>query len=126
MTKNRSIVLCIVFSIITCGIYELYWIYKLAQETNIITNHTQDTGPGMVLLLGIVTCGIYLIYWAYKTGEKFNTYSKQIQVSSNDNYGILYLILMIGSYLTGGICMLICFGLMQDYLNKLGQQYQYN
>lgn len=32
MVKNKNIVVCILLSIITCGIYGLYWNYKMGKE----------------------------------------------------------------------------------------------
>ena len=70
---KRNIALCIVLSIVTCGIYGIYWMIVLANETNVASGHAQDgTSGGIVFLLTLVTCGIYGIYWAYKQGEKIN------------------------------------------------------
>ena len=33
MIKERNIVLCILLSIITCGIYEIYWFCTLTDDT---------------------------------------------------------------------------------------------
>ncbi|MBO5101695.1 MAG: DUF4234 domain-containing protein, partial [Clostridia bacterium] len=63
--KKREIVACIIFSIITCGIYLLYWMYKMNDEINAITGTRDDTSGGIVILLIIVTCGLYGIYWSY-------------------------------------------------------------
>ena len=67
---RRSIGLAIVLSIITCGIYALYWIGKINDDVNVLSGETQATSGGMVLLLSIVTCGIYELYWLYKMGER--------------------------------------------------------
>ncbi len=72
MPKNRNIALCIIFAIISCGIYTLYWIVALTDETNQIAGEPDDTSGVTTLILTIVTCGIYGLYWAYKRGEKID------------------------------------------------------
>ena len=34
MATKRNIALCIIFSLLTCGIYALYWFVKLTDELN--------------------------------------------------------------------------------------------
>lgn len=71
MIQNRNIALCIILSIVTCGIYGIYWMIKLNDEINSLTD-PQGTNGGMVVLLTLVTCGIYGFFWAYKMGEKID------------------------------------------------------
>lgn len=116
---ERNIAACVIFSIITCGIYGLYWIYKMTEEVNYITGHTEDTSPGLVIVLGIITCGIYYIYWAYKIGEKLKGYYGEKSSPQGEDLPILYLILMIANYIACGICAIVCYCLIQDNINKI-------
>lgn len=68
--EQRNIALCIILSIITCGIYGLYWIYKLTEDVNTLKGDPNATSGGIVILLGIITCGIYMWYWLYKQGRQ--------------------------------------------------------
>ena len=63
---ERSIALAIVFSIITCGIYGLYWLYKLSEETDLVLGTRSEASPAMVVVFSIITCGIYNIYWCLR------------------------------------------------------------
>ena len=110
MVQKRDIALCIIFTLITCGIYEIYWYVCLANEINTVSD-TQDTSGGMVLLLTFITCGIYGLFWAFKCGEKIDT-AKQKRGIASSNGGILYLLL----YIFGGI---IAYALIQNEINKL-------
>lgn len=110
MIKQRNIALCIIFSLITCGIYMLYWFVCLTDETNAAAKETGTSGV-LALVLTLVTCGIYGFYWAYKCGEKLDQ-AKIDRGMAASNGGILYLIL----YLFGGI---IAYALIQHELNKL-------
>ncbi len=110
MVKQRNIALAIIFSLITCGIYGLYWFVCLTDDTNAVSDGEGTSGV-MALLLALVTCGIYGLYWAYKRGEKLDQ-AKLNRGMPASNGGVLYLIL----YLFGGI---IAYALIQHELNKL-------
>ena len=105
MVKNRNIALCIILSLVTCGIYGLYWFVCLTDDTNTISGEKGTSGV-VALVLTIVTCGIYGLY----CGEKIDAaHQKNGEPSSNG--GVLYLILFI----FGGI---IAYALIQNEINK--------
>ena len=111
--KNRNIALCVVLSIITCGIYGIYWLVCLVDDLNVASGRTGDTSGGVVFLLSLVTCGIYGIYWMYKAGEKV-AYIKQRNTGEVDSSSsVLYLILGIIGF---GI---VAYALIQSELNKV-------
>ena len=110
MKKERNIALCIVFSIITCGIYDLYWFVKLTDETNEIANE-EGTSGALALVFYIITCGIYGWYWAYKMGEKIDNI-RQKRGENSSNSGILYVILQ---FIGLGI---VVRAIMQSEINK--------
>lgn len=56
--KKRSIGLAILFTILTCGIYGLYWMVQLTDESRMLAGDMDATSGGMVLLFSIITCGI--------------------------------------------------------------------
>ena len=111
---KRNIGLCIVLSIITCGIYSIYWFVVLANDTNVASGHAQDgTSGGVAFLLTLVTCGIYGFYWAYKQGEKLNEAKAMRNMPADSNAGIIYIVLQIFGL---GI---VAYALMQNELNKM-------
>lgn len=105
---NRSIPVCVILSIVTLGIYGLYWLVVMTDEMNMVTGDTGATTGGMTLLFSIITCGIYEIYWAYKMGEKVDRLKGQPGGSSP----VLFLILGIFGL------QIINYCLIQDTLNK--------
>ncbi len=111
MIQKRSIAVCIILSIITCGIYGIYWYICLNNDTNTASN-TFGTSGGMVVLLTLVTCGIYGFYWAFKQGEKLDA-AKNSRGIPSSNSGILYLILSLFGF------SIVAWALMQNELNKL-------
>lgn len=104
----RGIAMCIILSIVTCGIYSIYWMIKMNDEINILTGDTQAPSGGMVFLLSLITCGIYGFYWLYKMGDKCDRLK-----GINGNSSILYLLLALFGLSIVSYC------LIQDTINKL-------
>lgn len=109
MVQQKNIALCIILSLVTCGIYSIYWFVTLTDDTNTISGESGTTGI-MAFVLTLVTCGIYGLYWAYKCGEKIDK-AHQDRGEAASNGGILYLVL----YIFGGI---IAYALIQNEVNK--------
>ncbi len=112
MVEKREIWLCIVLSIVTCGIYGFYWMYKINDEINYLANDASATSGGMVIVLALVTCGIYTWYWMYKMGDQLDIASTANGLPAQSR-GIIYLLL---TFFGLGI---ISYALMQDSVNKL-------
>lgn len=89
---KRNVALAIVLTIVTCGIYGIYWYICLADDVNRAMETPEGTSGGMVFLFTLITCGIYGLYWAYKTGEKLDDLRVKRGLSAG-NKAILYLIL---------------------------------
>ncbi len=112
MLKRRDIVVAIILSIVTCGIYSIVWFVNLTDDINCVSNHVGDTSGGVSLLLTLVTCGIYGWVWYFKMGEKLDEASVMRGMPAQSR-GILYLVL--GLFGLG----IVSYALMQDSLNKL-------
>lgn len=112
MAQKRNIAVCIILTIVTCGIYGLYWFVCLTEDANTLKGGGQETSGGMALLFSLITCGIYSFYWAYKMGEKLDDAKTQRGIPSS-NSGVLYIILFL---ISGG---LIAYALMQNEINKM-------
>lgn len=115
MIQRRSVAMCIVLSIITCGIYGIYWFIVLTDDANTVLPDNKgfnNTSGGVAFLLTLVTCGIYGLYWAYKQGEKIDE-AKTSRGIMSSNSGLIYLILTILGF---GI---IAYALMQNELNSM-------
>ena len=111
MVKERSIALCIILTLVTCGIYGIIWFITLTDDTNTALGKPGTSG-GMAFLLTLITCGINSWYWAYKQGDKLDE-AKQAKGIASGNSGIIYLLLCFFGL---GI---VAYALMQDSLNKL-------
>ncbi len=109
----RSLGMCILLTIVTCGIYAWYWLYVIDQDLKTLSGETEGMNGIVAILLGSVTCGIFLAYWLYKQGERM----ERIKASRGMPAGsspILYALL--------GWCFgWIGYAVMQNDINKLCQ-----
>ncbi|MFW6046863.1 MAG: DUF4234 domain-containing protein [Candidatus Woesearchaeota archaeon] len=104
--KKRDIIVMILLTIITFGLYMIYWSASFQSELK------KETGLGFNwffhLVLLFATFGIYAIYWQYAAG-------KRLAKLGAEDYSILYLLLII---FAGSGAILNPF-IMQYQANKL-------
>jgi len=113
----RNPALVIIFCIITCGIYFFYWIYATSKEIKQYLDEP-NISPGMELFLCLI-CGIYMIYWWYKYGNLLKKAEEKVGIVSTNDYGVLFLILIICGVITAGITSIIAFVILQSKLNDV-------
>lgn len=116
---RRDPAMTLVFILLTCGLYYLYFIYTVSREMADFQG-SADTSPALDVLLCVVTCGIYNIYWDYKTGKRMAEMCLDVGLTPIDN-SVLYLILDllgVGGFASVGIINPM---LQQDTLNKIWQ-----
>jgi hypothetical protein len=93
--EDRSVALCIILSIVTCGLYMWYWRYKMVDELNAASKDPAPTSGGTVLVLSLITCNIYGLIWLYKAGQQMNAAKLQRGMLSDSSLSIVYLVLAI-------------------------------
>ena len=104
--KNRNIVTCILLTIITCGIYGIYWFIMLAKEAVSVKDPADNALLEIILMLLLPFVGIFL------TEKKFAEGCAARGIPHSDN-SILYLVLGLFGLGIVGVCML------QNDLNKI-------
>jgi hypothetical protein len=109
---KRSIASCILLTILTCGIYGLYWMGTLNDDANKLCSTPDATSGFAVVLLTILTCGIYGLYWMLRQGEKLENARIQRNMPSG-SLSVLYLVIALMSF---GIVSL---ALMQNEINSM-------
>lgn len=105
--QPREIAITVLLSIVTCGIYGIYWMIKMNDEVNLLAGETNALSGGMVFLFTLITCGIYGWFWLYKMGER----CERIKGVPGD-LPIVYLLLGIFGLSIVSYC------LIQDTINK--------
>lgn len=113
--QKRSIASLIILSIVTCGIYSLYWIASVSNDIEATLGEKSDgacRSGGLVILFSFLTCGIYTLYWFYKEGQRLEFICSDKGVRRG-NEPWLYLVLDIFGL---GI---VSMALMQDDINRI-------
>jgi len=99
MVKCRSILMVYLLSILTFGIYYLYWAVQTKEEMNSLG---ANIPTGWLLIIPIAN-----LYWWYKYCDAFAKFV------SKDNNGVLYFIIFI-------ILPIIIPAIVQSGLNEIG------
>jgi hypothetical protein len=84
----------IIFSVISCGIYNVYWNYRQMKAMNALLGREEfDFGKWAILTL--LSCGIYHVYYEYRMGNELQEWLTQNGRSVNPNLATMGLILSI-------------------------------
>ncbi|MEJ2108904.1 MAG: DUF4234 domain-containing protein [Acidobacteriota bacterium] len=90
----RSIPLDLILTIITCGIYGLYWQFKQMETLNIWLKR-EEFNFWLWLLLSIITCGIWAMYYEYKMAKGINEIQEENSLRVSGDLPIICLLLAI-------------------------------
>lgn len=112
MKEERNIAVAVILTLITCGIYGIYWFIVLTDEAKEAAGDTELSSGGLAFVFTLLTCGIYGIYWAYRMGQIMHKAGEKNKLSIADN-SVLYLVLQLLGF---GI---IDYCLIQNDLNTI-------
>ena len=90
----RNPITCILLSLVTCGLYGLYWFYCVVNDLNAVSGDSHLGDGAKVLLLTIVTCGIYGWVWMYNAGSQVQKAQMQRGLQA-DNKAVIFILLQI-------------------------------
>ena len=91
MVERKNIAMMVILTLITCGIYGIYWFITMTNDVAKINENPSLSGVKS-LIFGIFTCGIYYIYWNYIMGK--NLYEAGLKSGKRvDDNSIIYVIL---------------------------------
>lgn len=103
LKDDRGLLSYILLSLITCGIYSYYFIYKMAADVNIACEGDGEETAGLAafILLSMITCGIYAWFWYYKLGNRLANNAGRYGLSFQENGTTVLVWLIFGSLLCG-------------------------
>ena len=110
MIKQRSVAMVIILTLITCGIYGVFWMYAITEELSHATNDPNFSGAKALIFI-LLTCGIYGFFWYYTVGQKIAEMQRQHNMLIKDN-GVLFIVLAIFGL------EIISMGIIQAEMNK--------
>lgn len=111
----------LLLGLVTCGIYQLYYLYKWTEDTNRLSQGVYKPSQNylVVFLLSMVTCGIYYYIWTYQQGERLKVVGDANGIQINET-GIHHLLLTL---LLGGIGGLVSQYIFFSNTNRLSGVY---
>jgi hypothetical protein len=122
--KIRHPVAVVVLSLITIGIYYLYWWYQINREMKDLGEARGQDGLGekpINSLLAFFPGGLIIVppYVSLYNGVKRMQRAQEVTTGDVSLNGWIVLILLLASYFTAGISGLIVPGYIQSEMNKV-------
>lgn len=111
MFTNRSVVVVIVLTIVTCGLYSLYWYWKTMNEMyNAGGRSLGNLSPAIQFVLMFLYVGG--VVFAINADDNINAVKQQRGLTAADNK-IIYILLAV-------IFPIALLALVQNEMNQLG------
>lgn len=122
--EDRNLVTYIILTIVTCGIYGFYFLYKMAEDTNIMCEGDGQRTSGVIkfIVLTYITCGIYGIYWYYAVGNRLAAAAPRYGLQFQENGTTILLWYIIGSFACG-IGPFVAMYILIKNMNELAHAY---
>ena len=100
---DRSFWLYLLLTWVTCGIYNLIFMYEVIRDVNIACEGDGEETQGLLvlILLSIVTCGIYTFIWYYKLGNRLSKNCKRYGYNVSEDGVTVLLWMILSSWLCG-------------------------
>lgn len=113
----RSPIAVIIFSIITCGIYQIYWLFKVSGEVNQSLGEERISAP-LYFLLGLL-CFPLIFVGMYKLDGGIFDIRTRVGLPANKNF-VLWLILSFF-----GVGFIVFMYQVQSQLNEVWEKTWY-
>lgn len=110
--SKRDLVLNIILTIVTCGIWGIIWEVQIADDIKLLTGEEGLVSGIVLVLLSLVTCGIYFIFWVYNAGNKLELVKAAYGLPT-ESKGLVYVVLSIFGF------SIVALALMQNDLNTV-------
>jgi hypothetical protein len=107
---ERSIVLYIILSLLTCGLFAIYWFIVVAGDIRTLRG-TSDPNGILDFIIGVLTCGIYT-YVCYYRYSKYIVEIQQKMGRPVNDVSVLAVILAI-------FVSLVSLALIQNEINNI-------
>ena len=103
LKTDRSLVVYILLGIVTCGIYNLWFIHSLARDVNIACEGDGKKTSGLLafILLSCITCGIYGFIWYYSLGNRLALNAVKYNMNFQENGTTVLMWQLFGVFLCG-------------------------
>lgn len=121
---QKSFILFLVLSFLTCGIYSFYFIYSVSRDTNTMCYGDGEYTRGLVgyIILTILTCGLYSLLWHYNLANRLNANIYKYGGTASEN-GLTFILFYIIGILVCFFCSFYAIYIIFKLFNKLAFLY---
>ena len=113
VVKERNIVVAILLSLVTCGIYALVWVYQVTEELKAVSGDESLSGI-MAVILPIVTCNIYGWFMGYKWGKALPAAQSKYGLPAEDKSTLFLILNIVG-------LEIVTMALLQNEMNNIAR-----
>lgn len=106
---KRDVIKSIIFSLLTCGMYQIYWTFCIVKESLMFTNKRGNIAFEIIASVFLPFIGLFLVE------RKFSEGCASQGIEHRDS-SVVYLVLSL-LFLNIGACLSLA--LMQNELNKI-------
>ncbi len=111
----------VVLSLVTFGIYHLYWIYTTTKEIKAYLDEP-TISPMREIVFIIITCGLYTIYWYYNYSGIIQKEGEKIGVEFEKDFSIANLLLTVVGWFTYWLVTYVAVYFFQSKLNEIWEK----
>ena len=127
MIQERSLWKLILLSVVTCGIYSIYFWYQFDRDVNLICegDGEQPMSYLLVVVLSVLTCSIFLWYWFYKQANRLQANARRYGMEIQENGTTVILWFLIGGWFFF-VGIFVGYHILIKNINRLAEAYNHD
>lgn len=91
---EKNIALSILLTLVTCGLYNIYWNYCEMKTINALLGR-KELDFVLWLVLSIITCGLFHLYYEYKMGLALQEVQTKYGLPQDPHIAVVSLVLSL-------------------------------
>jgi len=111
------VLLSAILSVVTLGLYAIYWHIALTSEVGRLSENRNFNGFKQILLI-LITCNFWSLIWSYQLGKNLAR-AQDLANARVSDYSLLFLILSLLIYAFGLLNWFAILVIAQHEVNKL-------
>lgn len=104
MKDDRSFIMYIILSVVTCGLYAFWFIHTLARDINTMCVGDGKRTGGLIayIILSFLTFGLYHVYWKCKIAARLQENASRYGLHFSEGFGTILAWSVLGLFIVVG------------------------